>query len=130
MKPPKLRSLLATLVSLLWISASIADETVVVLNSATVGHDKLTGKPVLNLTFAEPSKERLRIVCNGNVGKKVEFRVDGRVVVSPVIREPVESVRMQINDRDWTDQTVIELAQQLSAAPNGELELRPSSASN
>jgi hypothetical protein len=130
MKSLKCRSLLIALVSLLRISGCMADEAVVVLNSATAGHDKRTGKPVLNLTFAETSKERLRIVSAENLGKRVEFRVDGRVVVSSVVREPIEFGHIQINDPSWTDQVVIELARQFSEAPKGEIELRPSPPSN
>jgi len=59
MKSLKCRSVLIALVGLLWISGCMADELVVVLNSARLrlGHDKRTGKPVLNLIFAETSKE-------------------------------------------------------------------------
>jgi hypothetical protein len=59
MKSLNRRSVLIALASLLWISECMADELLVVLNSATTGHDKRTGKPVLNLIFAEASKERL-----------------------------------------------------------------------
>jgi len=130
MKPLKRRSLLFALVGLSWISACMADEAVVVLKSATAAHDKRTGRPVLNLTFAETSKERLRVVCADNLGKRVEFRVDGHVVVGPVIREPIEFAHLQISDPNWTDEAVIELARQFSSAPKGEIELRPSSPSN
>jgi preprotein translocase subunit SecD len=118
-----------TLTSLLLISGCLADE-LVVLNSATASHDERTGKPILKLIFAETSKERLRsIFGTENLGQMVELRVDGRVVLSPVLREPLTGVQMQISDPSWTDQAVIDLAQQLSEAPKGEIELRPSSSS-
>ncbi len=85
---------------------------------------------MLNLVFTEASKERLRIFNADNLGQMVEFRVDGRVVLRPVIREPVLGVQVRISDPSWTDQAVIDLAQQLSNAPKGEIELRPSSSSN
>ena len=102
MKSLKCRSVLIALVGLLWISGCMADELVVVLNSARLGHDKRTGKPVLNLIFAETSKERLRIVSADNLGNKVEFRVDDRVVLTTVIREPITFARMQINDPSFS----------------------------
>ncbi len=130
MKAFKRRSLLIALASLSWISTCMADEAVVVLKSATATHDKRTGKPVLNLTFAETSKERLRTVCADNLGKRIEFRVDGHVVVGSVIREPIESAHIQISDPTWTDEAAIELARQFSSAPKGEIALRPSPSPN
>jgi len=130
MKSLNCRSVLVVLASLLLISGCMAGELVVVLSSATAGHDARTGKPVLNLVFTEASKERLRIFNADNLGQMVEFRVDGRVVLRPVIREPVLGVQVRISDPSWTDQAVIDLAQQLSNAPKGEIELRPSSSSN
>jgi hypothetical protein len=59
----------------------------------------------------------------------VEFRVDGRVVLRSVLREPLAGVQAQISDPSWTDRAMIDLAQQLSEAPKGEIELRPSSSS-
>jgi len=35
------------------------------------------------------------------------------------------ALHAQISDNGWTDQTVIDLAQQLSKAPKGEIEIRP-----
>lgn len=123
------RRVLIALASLLWISGCMADELMVVLNSATAGHDERTGKPVLNLVFAETSKERLRAFSTANLGQRVELRADGRVVLKSVIREPL-GVGFQVSDPDWTDETAIDLAQQLSKAPNGQVELRPASLSN
>jgi preprotein translocase subunit SecD len=85
----------------------------------------------LNLSFKEASEERLRSFSADNLGQMVEFRVDGRVVLRTVIREPL-SVRaqIQINDPSWTDQAVIELLRQFSKTPTGEIELQRSPSSN
>lgn len=125
---PRCQSLRIALTSLLLISGCLADE-LVVLDSATAGHDERTGKPILKLIFAETSRERLPSIWTENIGQMVELRVDGRVVLSPVLREPLAGLHMQIIDPDWTDQAVIDLAQQLSNAPKGEIELRPVSSS-
>lgn len=108
----------------------MADELVVLLSGATIDHDQRTGRPILKLTFAEASKEKLRIFDANNVGQKVEFRVDRRVLLTPVLREPMEGGMVQISDPSWTDQAVIELAKQLSTAPKGEIEIRPLSRPN
>jgi hypothetical protein len=72
MKSPYRRSFLIALASLLWISGGIAAELPVVLKSATAGHDERTGKPLLNLVFAETSMERLCIFYAANLGKRLE----------------------------------------------------------
>jgi preprotein translocase subunit SecD len=130
MKSLKCRSFLIALINILLISGCMADELVVVLSGATADHDQRTGRPVLKLVFAEASKEKLRIFGADNVGQKVEFRVGGRIVLKPVLREPLAGGTAQISDPSWTDQAVIDLAQQLSNAPKGEIEIRPSSSSD
>jgi len=130
MKSLKCRSLLIALTSLLLISGCIADELVVVLSGATADHDHRTGRPVLKLIFADASNEKLHVFGADNVGQKVEFRVDGRLILKPVLREPLAGGTVQISDPSWTDQVVVDLAQELSKAPKGEIEIRPSSSSD
>jgi hypothetical protein len=130
MKLPYRRSIVIAMASLLWISGGIAAELPVVLKSATAGHDERTGKPLLNLVFAETSMERLRIFYAANLGKPVELRADGRTVLRSVIREPIMVAHVQLSDPDWTDQSVIDLARQLSDVPRGEVELRSASSSS
>jgi preprotein translocase subunit SecD len=123
MRSFKCRSFLIALTSLLSISGSMADGLIVVLSGASA--DQRTGKPVLKLIFAETSREKLRTFGSDNIGQKVEFRVAGNVILTPVLREPLSGGTAQISDNGWTDQTVIDLAQQLSEAPKGEIEIRP-----
>jgi hypothetical protein len=124
MKTLKCRSLLIALTSLLWVSVCLADGVVVVLDSATVGHDQRTKQPILRLIFA--SKERFRTVSADNLGEKVDFLVSGRVVLTSVIREPLSGGQIEISDQSWTDQDVVEFARQFSEAPKGEIEIRRS----
>ncbi|WP_316159107.1 MULTISPECIES: SecDF P1 head subdomain-containing protein [unclassified Bradyrhizobium] len=118
------RSLLIVVTSLLFMSGCIAGDHVVVLTGATVGRDERTGRPILNLIFAEKSKETLRIISNSNLGRPLEIRVAGRTFLTPVLREPIGGATWQISDRDWTDQEVNGLAEQLNNAPKGEIEFR------
>jgi preprotein translocase subunit SecD len=118
------RLFLIALISLLSISASMADGMIFVLSGATTNHDKRTGKPVLELIFSKTSREKLRTFGTENIGQKVELRVAGNLILTSVLREPLMGSTVQISDAGWTDQTVIDLAQKLSNAPNGEIELR------
>jgi hypothetical protein len=120
------RFFLIALFSLLSISVSMADGIIVVLDSATADHDKRSNNPVLKLTFSEASREKFRTFTTENVGQKVELRVAGNAIFTSVLREPLTGrIPVQISNPDWTDEAVIDLAQKLSNAPNGEIELRP-----
>jgi preprotein translocase subunit SecD len=119
------RSFLIALISLLSISASVADGIIVMLEGATADHDQRTGSPVVKLVFAETSKDKLRGFGAANLGQKVELRVAGNIIFTGVLREPLSGTTIQISDIGWTDQTVIDLAQKLSTTPKGEVELRP-----
>jgi preprotein translocase subunit SecD len=125
MKLLKRYSVLIALASLLWTSASMADGAVVVLDIARADHDQRTGKPILTLIFAKTSEERLRKFGDDNVGQKVEFLVNGQVLASPVLREPIGG-QFNISNSSWTEQEVVELARQFSEAPKGEVEIRRS----
>jgi preprotein translocase subunit SecD len=124
------RSFLIALISLLSISVSMADGITVVLSGVTADHDKRTGNPILKLAFSETSREKLRTFSTENVGQKVEFRLAGNVIFTPVLREPLMGSSVQIWEIGWTDQTVLDLAQKLSNAPKEEIELRPVSRSD
>ena len=130
MGPFKVRLLLIALFSLFLTSACMADGLVVVLDSATTGYDERTGRPVLKLTVTDASREKLRGFAADNVGRKIEYSVEGRTVIAVVIREPMSGKTQTISDSSWTDETVIRLAQEFSKAPDGEIRLRSLPRSN
>src|SRR5258705_11605884 len=117
MRSFKCRSFLIALTSLLSISGSMADVLIVVLSGASADHDQRTGKPVLKLIFAETSREKLRTFGSDNIGQKVELRVAGNVIVTPVLREPLSGGTAPILEKGWTGQTVIHIGPSLSKAP-------------
>jgi preprotein translocase subunit SecD len=56
---------------------------------AQASFDERTNEPVVRYRLIQSSARRFAAFTTRNVGRKVEFRVDGRVVMSPVIREPI-----------------------------------------
>ncbi|MGJ4906078.1 SecDF P1 head subdomain-containing protein [Bradyrhizobium sp. HKCCYLS2058] len=102
----------------------MAEQIVVPLVGAVADHDQRTGRPILRLSFAEASNEKMRNFGNNHAGEKVEFCLHGRVLFMPVLREPMSAGTAQISDPSWTDQVVLELAKQLSDMPAGEIEIR------
>ena len=124
MKSCTSQTLLIALATVLWISGCMAEQVVVPLVGAVADRDQRTGSPMLKLTFQEASKEKLRNFGNNHVGQKVEFCLHGQVLFTPVLREPMLGGTAQISDPSWTDQTVLELAKQLSDNPTAEIEIR------
>jgi preprotein translocase subunit SecD len=43
----------------------------------------------VSVAVSEASKARLADFTGQNVGRKIEFRINGKVVMAPVIREPI-----------------------------------------
>jgi len=87
------RVLLGTLVSagllLSSIAATAADALLLEVAGAQVAFDERTNEPVVRYRLIQSSARQFAAFTTRNVGRKVEFRVDGRVVMSPVIREPI-----------------------------------------
>jgi preprotein translocase subunit SecD len=65
--------------------------------AAKVERDKLTSQPVLAIRIAKESSVVLAALTRGNIGRKVELRVDGKVLSAPVIREPILGTELQIS---------------------------------
>lgn len=76
------------------VFAQSASLTVV---AAKVEADKLTSQPVLAIRIAKESSVVLARLTRGNIGRKVELRVDGKVLSAPVIREPILGTELQIS---------------------------------
>jgi len=64
------------------------------------------------MVFRGQAKEN-RMAARTHVGSKIEFRVDGKVLAAPVIREPISSGSIQIDLGDQAN-TAADLAAQIS----------------
>ena len=74
-----------------------AEPLIVELESATTGFDQRTGKPVLNIRLKDSFRRVFAIFSGNNVGRKVQLRVDGNVLHSSVIREPLLGGSFQLS---------------------------------
>ncbi len=77
--------------------------------------DKRMGWPVVSFTMTESSKRLFADFTGRHVGRKAEFRLDGRVVMTAVIREPILGGVGQISDRSLTIEQAKEMAARLSS---------------
>lgn len=99
-------------------------ETVVLdVLSVAPGHDSRSGRPIVQLALGQKSKQALTAFSSAEIGNKAELRVDGRVIATPVIREPL-STSIQISELGWTEEVVAAIANEL-AKPNAKIELGP-----
>ncbi|HEY5966169.1 MAG TPA: hypothetical protein VIU42_19320 [Xanthobacteraceae bacterium] len=91
-----------------------AEPAVIELVSATAGFDQRTNEPIVEYKLSPASGKLFAEATRKNVGRKLELRVDGQVVVSAVIREPILGESGQISDR-YTDQDVKNIVGRLSS---------------
>jgi preprotein translocase subunit SecD len=56
---------------------------------AEVSHDARANQPLITFTLKDASRRAFAEFTAANIGRAVEIRVDGRVMMKPVIREPI-----------------------------------------
>src|SRR5262249_52296645 len=74
----------------LWSAAVFAGEVLVIeVKTADARIDPQTKQSVIFVKLTEESKRLIAEMTQKNIGRTTEFRVDGRVLMKPVIREPL-----------------------------------------
>jgi hypothetical protein len=91
------------------VAVGFAEPAIIEIASVQAGHDQRTGNPVLSLRLGSISKADL---WYRRLGKTTDFRVNGRVISSPVIREPLLFPNIQLSGSNWTDETVRKIAEE------------------
>jgi preprotein translocase subunit SecD len=68
--------------------------------SVTEGRDTYSGKPALTIHLTDQSKLQFAAFTKANVGQKTDIRVNGKTMLSPVIREPITGgiVTVSVNE--------------------------------
>jgi preprotein translocase subunit SecD len=97
------------------IATAAADPLLLDVARAQAGFDARTGEPVISIVLTEASRGAFTTFTAGNIGRKTELRLDGRVLASPVIREPIAGGSMQISGA-LTVAGAKEIADKLSSA--------------
>ena len=84
--------------------------------------DLHTKQAIIFVKLTEESKRLIAELTQKNIGRTTEFRVDGRVVMKPVIREPLLAGVFEISGRfDMTEAK--DIAKRLSSGSKIEVEL-------
>src|SRR5215217_4734355 len=79
------------------VAACAAEPLAVDLERVSTGSDQRTGEPVLNIVLKESSRRPFAIFSGNNIGRRVQLRVDGKVLHSSAIREPMLSGSFQLS---------------------------------
>jgi preprotein translocase subunit SecD len=77
-------------------TATAADLLLIEVTRAEMGFDRATGEPIVSFTMTENSRRQFAEFTARNVGRTTDFRVDGRSIMKPVIREPIVGGTSQI----------------------------------
>jgi preprotein translocase subunit SecD len=67
------------------------------IEKATPGLDERTREPVVSILLTARSGRLFAELTTKNVGRRTELRIDGKVVASPIIREPIKGGSLQIS---------------------------------
>ena len=97
------------------IVAANAEPLRIEVVSAELGFDQRSGEPVVSFKMTPTSQGQFANFTAANVGRKMDIRVDGRTLMSPVIREPIVGGTGQISDRSLTASQMKNLAEQIAA---------------
>jgi preprotein translocase subunit SecD len=82
------------------------------LKSAAVSND-FSGKPVILIKLTEPGAERFGEITKRLAGKRLGIIVAGKLLIAPVIREPIFNGTVQISG-NFTEKEVSDLATKLN----------------
>src|SRR6266536_5710464 len=78
-------------------SPAVADPLTLAIDRAFVGEAAGSGEPVLNLKLAPQSAKSFGELTAAHIGKVVELRIDGKVVFSPTVRDPIRGGEVEIS---------------------------------
>jgi len=84
--------------------------------------EQQTGKSVIFVKVSEESKRQIAELTQKNLGRPTEFRVDGKVVMKPIIREPILGGTFELTG-GFTIEEAKDIAKRLSSGTKIEVEL-------
>jgi preprotein translocase subunit SecD len=107
----------------LWPNHIFAGEVLLIeVKMAETRADLYTKQAIIFIKLSEASKRLMAELTQKNIGRITEFRVDGRVVMKPVIREPILAGVFEISGR-FNMEEAKDIAQRLSSGSKIEVEV-------
>ena len=111
--------LLSTLFAVL---PAAAEPIALDIASAETAADPRTGQPTVVVKMSEASRRAFGQYSSENVGRLIEVRVDGRVVLSAVLRTPILGGSVQLGAAGLTASEAQDLAARIKAGAKVEVE--------
>jgi hypothetical protein len=105
---------LTALIGFFLITPCVAEPLPVEIGGARGSVDERTTKPILKISLTGVSKQAVYYLSINNIAKKIELRIDGKRVLTSVIREPLAAGVVQISSPDLTSERINELVTELS----------------
>ena len=87
------------------IGALFAEPLELNIVHATAGIDRQTSKPIVNIALTQASMRAFAQFTSGRVGSKMVLRVNGQVLSTAVLREPLNADSFQISGNFSVDET-------------------------
>jgi len=113
----------AILAASLWSNGVFAGDVLLIeVKVADARIDPQTKQSIIFVKLTEESKRLIAEMTQKNVGRTTEFRVDGRVLMKPVIREPLLAGVFEISGH-YSLNEAKDIAQRLSSGGKIEVEL-------
>jgi preprotein translocase subunit SecD len=81
---------------------AVAEPLAVELTEVAPGLDERTNQPIIFFTMTAESAKLFAEFTTKNVGRPMEVRIDGKAVMTPVVREPILGGRGQVTSSAWT----------------------------
>jgi preprotein translocase subunit SecD len=107
----------------LWsIAIAAAEPLLLEVARAETGFDRRSNEPIVSLKLSEKSARLLAQLTQENVGRPMHLRVDGKIVMSPVIREPILHGSLQISGR-FSAKEAKDIADSIRSGSKVEVEL-------
>jgi hypothetical protein len=107
----------------LWSNRSTAGEVLLIeVKMAETRADKQTNQAIIFVKLTEESKRLIAEITQKNIGRVMEIRVDGRVLMKPAIREPLLAGVFEITG-SFSMNEAKDIAQRLSSGSRIEFEL-------
>jgi preprotein translocase subunit SecD len=113
----------SVLLVLVWSAGeAVAESFIFEVASAAPSLDEKTNQPMVTYMLKDSARRMFADLTARNVGKRIEIRLDGQVVMSPIIREPIRG-GSGILSGNLTLQQAKDIADRLSTGGKLEVEV-------
>lgn len=85
------------------------------VQSASAGHDPLTGAPQIEIILTKPAQKTFSDLTRTNIGQRVAILLNGKVQNAPVIRQQISGGRIMITG-NFNEDRARQLTEQINRA--------------